>query len=1366
MADEITFSVKTLGKIKNLFTGKPNRMTVKTKFSGHVLEMEDVNFHFDSAVLLPDFGPFAPKSGTPEQNRVTGLAVLYACYKHAQEDRDKKKDKPEEERQRLLIAGHTDRKGGASYNLELSNLRAENIRCALLGDKDGWVKICIQKHKVEDYQQILKWIAWNWGWDCDPGNVDNKDNPETRSATKRFQVQYNAEFNKSIPENGVVERETWGAFFDMYMRELKTIMGVDDDGLATARASIILLDDKRPVVGCGENFPKSEAPHDCKKLKQSSASDKANAVDRRVELLFFDPEEAPKLECHATKGTCAPTKCDLYCGKTYSFTPIPLKPVPLPSKIVVRVFLKLVYLDPEDPAGAGHVFPKKFPVKIVFPDGSPAREEFVGDDGALSFEVMREKKSFTLRFDSTDVRFFASPTSSTKGSKDEQCILEADVKNAINDHMRVFRLPQQWGISESDWEVKNTSLFEHPNFKGFESNNENIGSEATRVEMRLNPHWQYVRFEYFDRFFGHSHHDHKRVSTPPLFLEGFRGTNDTIAPEVQTNWMINETAADKACQCIPWILQKKPDGTPDPMPSKNILIRFTTEASSYVVSENEATRTLQKVTEPDKLKPSADRLKLYDLPPLWKSAKYFTRIPGGSGSFFEDLTQEQINVSLSADKPLIFSLDDIVLTNEVGVAFALNPTDVVAVFYHGFKDPKEAKIGNGKKISTEGLYNPGSDGTKPFFPYSDLPPGKNYISDYPDWTRLVMVQGNLYDVFDQRTAAVAGNDVVGARAAVRWVDATKKLAPSTVWKDISNNPNVSNYVACTPPDEAPTPGRLVSPRPGRIDSNADANKRFFSIQPFYAQDEHRVRTQDLATGTYNEWEVKNAPDGTPITPVPSFTGFFTGRSDMVLLRCCDVKDGKELAIAMQYFRFSYDFTNAPATNKDGTPFNRANYKKAMLANMPVRWNGPDGKANAGTFAIVPKSADGPPLRCIPFWFVQEVPRAQAHFKINVISIERANMNGSTGIGNFSRGNEVAVSAGESFVAAHELGHGGSLPDEYNERWSGGACSYEFRSFGCNVAADPFAIVRHTTDHAPMMFEGTRDIHSRYFWHMAEWVRLVTGVPVHVEMTQGGSTMKYSVRGHPSAPKRAFTYFPLFIESNAAVGTHGKFDLYLHQLGEDPFRAAIVPGKTFDGLLTVFVKIRLAFPNATIHDHILQSLASIRNSIYIQYNKKFQASGNLAGVHFDHCLVQFEPRFLVENLVIELTNPVNVGYLEGLRYTVTPASGSTPATTTATQADYTQKVNAIDANNAHPRHFMVTVSTAVTTGWANANTLNIRLDVTTSDRLTLGDTVVRFFGDMVGLNLSAAAAPNNVPTKATVQNTIVRRAIPDATVADV
>src|SRR5512141_2263252 len=99
MSDQTTIALRRPRNIEGLRTGILEELRLKTHFVGHILEMEDINFHLDSAVLLPDYGAEAPKTGTPDQNRITGLGVLYACYKHAAAHQD----------QPLLVAGHTDR---------------------------------------------------------------------------------------------------------------------------------------------------------------------------------------------------------------------------------------------------------------------------------------------------------------------------------------------------------------------------------------------------------------------------------------------------------------------------------------------------------------------------------------------------------------------------------------------------------------------------------------------------------------------------------------------------------------------------------------------------------------------------------------------------------------------------------------------------------------------------------------------------------------------------------------------------------------------------------------------------------------------------------------------------------------------------------------------------------------------------------------------------------------------------------------------------------------------------------------------------------------------------------------------------------
>ena len=91
-------------------------------FHGMVLEVEDVHFHFDSAVLMPDFADCDQVVDEADRNRVTGLAAIRAAYRHAKANPG----------QKMIVTGHTDRSGSADYNLKLSEQRGDSVRADLI----------------------------------------------------------------------------------------------------------------------------------------------------------------------------------------------------------------------------------------------------------------------------------------------------------------------------------------------------------------------------------------------------------------------------------------------------------------------------------------------------------------------------------------------------------------------------------------------------------------------------------------------------------------------------------------------------------------------------------------------------------------------------------------------------------------------------------------------------------------------------------------------------------------------------------------------------------------------------------------------------------------------------------------------------------------------------------------------------------------------------------------------------------------------------------------------------------------------------------------------------------------------------------
>lgn len=274
-------------------------------FRGYILEVEDVHFHHDSAVLLPNYD-----ETDDSDDADPGLSVLVAALEHQHLF----------PKQTVLITGHADTSGPGQYNIGISIKRAQAVFHAIMGEREPWVAIALGQHKVEDYQLILTWIADTKDWDCDPDGVDNVNGPSTRQAVKNFQTLYNDAFDAKIATDGDVGKETWGAIFDVYMDTVQNLIRTNKSGLTKLRAQMNFLGPK--VVGCGENWP-IEAPQ---------RSNYRSKINRRVEVLFFDPGQEPKLDCHSGGSACTPLLCEIYNLKMYKFTPLPL-PVLLPNTI-------------------------------------------------------------------------------------------------------------------------------------------------------------------------------------------------------------------------------------------------------------------------------------------------------------------------------------------------------------------------------------------------------------------------------------------------------------------------------------------------------------------------------------------------------------------------------------------------------------------------------------------------------------------------------------------------------------------------------------------------------------------------------------------------------------------------------------------------------------------------------------------------------------------------------------------------------------------------------------------------------------------------------------------------------------------------
>lgn len=1302
------------------------------------LRVDDIRFEFDSSFIGPKV---ADELKLLAQLRKDSPGILASVF------------------------GHADPVGDDLYNKQLSGRRSAAVYALLIRKIEIWEDIYSQTGKFTNPTVGDKWgihavqvMLTTLGFYAGP--INGKLDGPTKSAVDAFQ---RSPAGAGLNPDGDPGEKTRAKLFQAYMDAVcvdgtGTAFQMDKAEFLAAGADV---GGKGDFQGCSEFNPVLLFSKAENKAFQPQAThpqrDQENQPNRRVLIFFFKPTSkitpakwpCPRVKegvagCQARFFSDGETrrsfqdlrreykdKKDTFACRFYDRLAIESPCEIGTSPLVVnalRVHLKLVWKDP-DKAAPAHVFPLDFPVTVVFGDGSTTDLK-VAADGKLEFDVERSKRSFTLNFKFAVTQYLATATPATKGPGPERLVPESGVKAAVADSYRVFSLPlnsgRNWELPDWDWKVDGignvgaVSIFNNNEFNHLEDVSVEVGLETAPVTMTLDPHWQYLRFEYFDRFFGHANHSSKRIGIPPLVLEGFRQAPaaGSPPPDTRSNWIVNEADDDKRCQCLPWVLRRKADKTPEAKPDAAVAIQLRTAPGTFIQCTDPTTRTVVTVgaaastdpglnsgtaTNANLNQPNPQRLNFYDLPEVWLAQKYFTRPPSGAGKFFENLTVE-IPASANNDpsQMLTFSLDDLVLCLPAGngkpTPLALNAaTDRVAIFSHLFaSDPANAKV------SSLGLFD--SDPAKPYFSLSAAPfPNTNYVSEYPNWTRLAVLRGNLFDVFDQRTQNVAGQ-TVGARAAMRWVDAT--TSPNGVAQ-----------------------GQSLSPRPPRT------IKPFFAEQPFFEQ-EYIAVTKTLSPGTYDFAANPDIPGGNRARVGP------IGRFDLSVLRCCDVDASDEAAVSFQYYRFAFNFARAPVP-LNANAAQQEKFRTDTVVNIPVRWNGPDGTLNPGPASIESKVA-ALKLKVKPMWFAQALPLNESHFNLDVVSdAGRSFMQGFDGTGELRKSaNNIEPTRGAGvLVSAHECGHAGSMPDEYSEEST--QCSYNQAPIRSNnIPGDPYKL-----DGRGMM-QSNQEVRGRYFWHVAEWLRTLYGGSYIVKH----NALDYEVPEHPhgnqnsTKPARNFLNWP----RKAVIDTRttaNNFDVYFYALGADEFsKNRIKPGSgiQFHGIVLVMLKMKVTMPAQPAFTplgsfgRIRDELNTINTRLGQRFNKRWRVSGNVGGTTFNDCLLQFEFRYVVPTI----TNEAEV---ENQKY-IGLNGGSVGA--------YKSLASSLETN--HSVHLNVDVIDPPTSKTSNlsGNTLRLR-----SDNYNIVDTFIA-----AHLGISTAAAAGVVWPNPNLLAPIVGKVMTGATIA--
>ncbi|SYZ72860.1 hypothetical protein TRIP_C20975 [Candidatus Zixiibacteriota bacterium] len=445
----MTKSINTLAK-KNLATTHEKYSEQVKRAKVEILEMEDVLFHLNSAVMLPD-KPEGKSSSQGDkdkeldkkQQKLSGLRALAIVFRQYEFDPRKK----------ILIAAHTDTSGEVEPNFVLSDKRGKSVVSLLSGDKETWAKTCAVQHNVEDFQQIMKYFYRKRGWECNPGSIDNKCGDKTKKAAKNFFDAYRtlhddpkrkAEFSESLPpglhENTKWPEIAWKAVYDFYMDELCQILQIKRshlEGMRKDRINARWVDPKRPYVACGESFP----------LQHPEKSNYRSQKNRRVEFLFFKDKESPeKIDCPAQiKTKHVASECPLWYDQHMTVEYVN------PDYLDCAAFhLKFSYYDRiqqdflQVPEGL-HLYAYKVG------DAKPLETGHDYSDGIYTIRVLNLKKNDTLYFAFSTIKSSGSPIRQWVYTKDKTAtpVLVEKTADEISKldftaRLNYYDLPPEW----------------------------------------------------------------------------------------------------------------------------------------------------------------------------------------------------------------------------------------------------------------------------------------------------------------------------------------------------------------------------------------------------------------------------------------------------------------------------------------------------------------------------------------------------------------------------------------------------------------------------------------------------------------------------------------------------------------------------------------------------------------------------------------------------------------------------------------------------------------------------------------------------------------------------------------------------------
>lgn len=803
-----------------------------------------------------------------------------------------------------------------------------------------------------------------------------------------------------------------------------------------------------------------------------------------------------------------------------------------------------IQLDFSLPDDSKHPLAPGLPVRLRLDDKSiveaksDAKGMIVAADGAV-LEVARNRK-FTLEFPvlaNAWVVFEKAGEAAT-----QELIIDAVPKfgsklgTAMEAGKRAFRWgTAECGLAQLDISADPAANFTAPDF-GFTDGADTIGTPLAPVKLTIKPKWQYIRFEYFDRKYVKSHHGDKPVGTPAVLLRAMRRAKDGTLSTIDAagNFTVNDADQAKSCQALPWLITKAKDGAALPDLDKDMLLEFG-QADAWIESTSEAKRAIVKLdlnVETDKAKTEAnkDRSRYYDLPKLWKSWNYYTRLPGDKGKFFDELTTAEIKESYDAAKPLVFSLDDIVLVDKAGgqkvqdkkkdnTALATSKHSRFAMLWMDPDDKYNLKVFDPED---NGFHSKGR-----FVKESAADKYRNYIIAYPNNPRAVAFCNGFHHILDKRTEGpdYALKQVLGARAA-KLDDETcscktifnkaSDVTDGYVHRERNFDQHFLNYGA--------TDGKVV----------------YHAMVSFWS-----TRLFCMDADAPGNWDHAKAPLSNDYADLRHYRD-----------------EGMKRAMARW--------------NGKGYQFELADKKPDIVVKPFFLFEAKDIEEPAGTFVEA-----GGGTNCLTglSGLNPSTGREIGSWATDTTMYMRRSGYKDEGSDWGDAPNEAlpadyALPGTPRCALAHELGHAVlGLWDDYITQMQMGVPSFK--------AIQRYPGVPFYRDIASMM-SPNQTVRLRHFWGRARWMNAEgkSGKALHKFLKEKAFHPTYAPAG-----KDKLVYFlpdstnsfwkPSHTQVNVDLGEKGKSDLHLYPLGTDEF-SALLPDGPWDGMLLIDTRIQVEF----------------------------------------------------------------------------------------------------------------------------------------------------------------------------------------------